>query len=83
MAKHGGKRAGSGRKPKTDEQKLIEKLSPLEDTAHTALESALNIGESWAVKLYFQYMYGNPKSQVDVTSNGDSISIQIQPPKDS
>jgi hypothetical protein len=74
---NGGKRAGSGRKPKVEEQKLIEKLSPLEPTAHKALKNALKDEESWAVKLYFEYMYGKPKQQTDITTNGESVTIPV------
>ena len=38
---HGGKREGSGRKPKSEEVELIEKLKPLEDLAFAALKEGL------------------------------------------
>ena len=56
-----------GRPSKADEQKLIEKLSPLEDKAFKALNNAISEEHSWAVKLYFEYMYGKPKERVEVT----------------
>lgn len=65
----GGARENAGRKSKSDEQKLIEKLSPLESKAFTALEEALNEKKDWAVKLFFNYMFGMPKQIVDQTSN--------------
>ena len=71
----GGKRDGAGRKPKVDERKLIEKLSPLETKAFKALEIALSDGEGWAVKLYFEYCFGKPKQSMDVTSGGEEINI--------
>lgn len=64
---HGGKRKGAGRKSKADEQALIEKLSPLEDKAFKALTNAIEEEHSWAVKMYFEYMYGKPKEKVEVT----------------
>lgn len=64
---HGGKRQGAGRKSKADEQALIEKLSPLEDKAFKALNNAIQDEQSWAVKMYFEYMYGKPKEKVEVT----------------
>lgn len=73
MAKHGGKRKNSGRKSKAEEQALIEKLSPLEDTAHKKLKNALESGEQWAVKMFFEYMYGKPKQGIDLTSKGDKF----------
>lgn len=67
MKEHGGKRKGAGRKPKAEEQKLIEKLSPLETKAFKALDNALQDEHSWAVRLYFEYMYGKPKEKVEIT----------------
>ncbi len=65
---NGGARKGAGRKPKADEQKLIEKLSPLQKDAYKALKDSLEDGQGWAVKLYFEYMYGKPKQQVENTN---------------
>lgn len=67
MAQHGGIRENAGRKPKADEQKLIEKLTPLESKAFKALESAIDDNQNWAVKLWFEYMYGKPKEKIEVT----------------
>ena len=66
-----------GRKPKAEEQKLIEKLTPLEEIAFVALKNALVDEESWAVKLFFDYKFGKPKESRDITTNGDSISIPL------
>lgn len=65
----------SGRKPKADEQKLIEKLTPMEHKAHAALKQALEEGKPWAVKLFFEYLYGKPRQSVDVTSEGAGIVV--------
>mgnify|MGYP000722070011 CR=1 FL=1 len=56
---------GSGRKPKADEQKLVEKLTPLAEPAYKALTNALKDEQGWAVKLFFEYMYGKPKQVID------------------
>ena len=64
---HGGKRENAGRKPKVEEQELIEKLSPLAPKAFKALENAIDEEHNWAVKLWFEYMYGKPKEKVEVT----------------
>jgi len=74
---NGGARPGAGRKPKIEEQKLIEKLTPLEEIAFVALKNALVDEESWAVKLFFDYKFGKPKESRDITTNGDSISIPL------
>ncbi len=74
--KSNGGHSNGGRKPKAEEQKLIEKLSPLEPLAHTKLNEALQAGEQWAVKLFFEYMYGKPRQQTDITTNGKDINTQ-------
>ena len=63
--KNNGGHKNAGRKPKADEQKLIERLTPLQDAGYKALEDGLTDGQSWAVKLFFEYMYGKPKQQIE------------------
>jgi hypothetical protein len=75
MAKNGGKREGAGRKSKAEEQKLVEKLSPLEPEALRQLEINVKNGERWAIELFFKYNYGMPKQQTDITTNGNDINI--------
>ena len=69
----GSKGNKGGRPSKAEEQKLIEKLSPLEEKAFKALDNAIQEEHSWAVRMYFDYMYGKPKEKVEVTN------IQEQP----
>ena len=61
----GTKGNNGGRKSKAEEQQLIEKLSPLEDLAHSKLSEAIDQGKDWAIKMYFEYMYGKPKQGID------------------
>ena len=63
--KHGGKREGAGRKSKAEELKLIERLTPLQDSAYKALSNALKEEQGWAIKLFFEYMYGKPKQSIE------------------
>ena len=77
MNKHGGKRIGAGRKPKAEEQKLIEKLTPLNELALDSLKKGLEKKEQWAVKLYFEYFYGRPQQRVDVTTNEESLNMPL------
>ena len=69
---NGGHKTNGGRKPKAEEQKLIEKLSPLEPKAFKALEDAIDDGASWAVKMYMEYVYGKPKETKDITLNSET-----------
>lgn len=62
---NGGARVGAGRKPKAEEQKLIERLTPLADAGYKALENALKDEQGWAVKLFFEYLYGKPKQSIE------------------
>lgn len=57
----GGARPGAGRPTKATEQAICEKLSPLEPVAFSALSDALGRGDSWAVKMFFEYRFGKPK----------------------
>ncbi|MCR9263319.1 MAG: hypothetical protein NXH86_04135 [Flavobacteriaceae bacterium] len=64
--KNNGGHKNAGRKPKAEEQELIEKLSPLEDSAFKALTNALSEEKPWAVKMFMEYRYGKPKEVKDL-----------------
>ena len=70
---NGGARKGAGRKPKADEQQLVEKLSPLAPKAYKALEKSISENQGWAIKLFFEYMYGKPKQQLDVNTKVEQL----------
>lgn len=74
---NGGRRKGAGRKSKAEEQKLIERLKPYELTVLKKLYQNIDKGERWAIELYFKYMYGMPKQQTDITTNGESMNIPV------
>lgn len=74
---HGGARKGAGRKPKAEEQTLIEKLSPLDEKALEALKDGLEDGQHWAVKLFMQYRFGMPKQVTEIqTTQKGSVAIE-------
>jgi len=68
---NGGKRKGAGRKSKADEQNLVEKLSPLEKKALEVFKKAIEEEKQWAVKMYFEYMYGKPIETKDIKVVGE------------
>lgn len=72
---HGGKRNGAGRKPKADEQELIERLSPLDDAAFDALRQGVEKGEFPFVRMFMEYRYGKPKETVKVNSVNENIEV--------
>ncbi|MDC3330477.1 hypothetical protein OAV56_05710 [Flavobacteriaceae bacterium] len=59
----------AGRKPKSEEIKLVERLSPLEDAALDALKKGVESGELKWIQLYLNYYLGKPKETRDVTIN--------------
>lgn len=59
-----GIKGRSGRKTKTEEQKVLEALAPYEEQALQALEMGLKEGAGWAVRLYFDYYYTKPQIQI-------------------
>ncbi len=69
--KHGGKRNGAGRKSKADEINLIEKLSPLEESAFMALKDGVEKGDFKYVQLFYNYYAGKPRETRDITINED------------
>ena len=56
----------SGRKPKSVEIELIEKLQPLEPRAFELLKDGLDSGDFKYLRLYFLYRYGKPREQKDI-----------------
>ncbi len=65
---HGGLRVGQGRKPRSDEIKLIESLDLYiePDKAFKILEGLVADGNFNALKLYFEYRYGKPKETKEI-----------------
>ncbi len=67
----------AGRKPKTDEQALIELLTPLQPEAHKQLKNAVKAGEQWAIKLFFEYLYGKPKQSMSIDGVQTNVNINF------
>ena len=61
----------SGRKSKSEEIELIERLSPLDDKAFEQLRKGIERGEFAYVKLYFLYKWGRPKNIQEITVNSE------------
>jgi len=60
----------AGRKPKDEELKIVERLDNIinQDEAIHKLKELIEKGNLQAIKLYLQYRYGQPKEQIDVTT---------------
>lgn len=65
----------AGRKPKADEEKLIQRLSQLDEQAFKCLEDGIKDGNYQYWNKFMEFRYGKPKERVDVTSNQQTINI--------
>tara|TARA_B110000967_G_C18828773_1_gene532856 strand:- start:652 stop:921 length:270 start_codon:yes stop_codon:yes gene_type:complete len=76
---NGGAREGAGRKPKAQEQKLIERLDAIIDTdeALAQLGKLVSKGDLRAVQLYLSYRYGKPKESIDLNSS-EGLNINFK-----
>jgi len=61
----------AGRKPKAEEVKLVERLSPLEDDALKALTEGVQSGDIKWITLYLNYYLGKPRETRDINVNED------------
>ena len=61
----GGARPGAGRKPKADEQELVDKLKPMDAIALAALQEGVEKKDYQFLKLFMDYRFGKPKEKVE------------------
>ena len=61
----------SGRKNKSDEIAMVERLSPLDDGAFEQLKKGIERGEFAFIKLYFLWRWGRPKQIQEITVNSE------------
>jgi len=66
---------GGGRKPKADEEKLIQRLSELDDIGFKTLKKGIEEGNYNFWNKWMEFRYGKPKERVDLTTDGDSFNI--------
>ena len=74
----GGARAGAGRKPKAEKDKLMESLDAVMNQ-HDVLEQLARLvqqGDFRAIKLWMEYRYGKPTDHVEHTHTED---IELPP----
>ena len=72
-----GENRGQGRPRKADEEKLIQRLSQLDDKAFECLKKGIEEGNYQFWNKFMEFRYGKPKERVDVTSNEESINIPV------
>jgi hypothetical protein len=75
--KWGGPRPNSGRPKRMDEQSIIEKLTPMAETAFKVLNQKILDGDMNAIKLYMSYFLGMPTQKVESKIEGQLNSVKI------
>lgn len=81
--KHGGARPNSGRPKRMDEQAIIEKLTPMAETAFKVLQQKILEGDMVAIKLYMSYFLGMPTQKVESKIEGqlNQVSVEVVRPE--
>tara|TARA_R110002124_G_scaffold223487_1_gene388809 strand:+ start:239 stop:505 length:267 start_codon:yes stop_codon:yes gene_type:complete len=69
----------SGRRAKEIDQQMIESLSVFTEDAYRVLGENIKKGKFWAIKIWFERMYGKPREykDVNVTSNQETPLFEI------
>ena len=75
--KNNGGHSNGGRKPKAEEVKLIERLTPLEPKAYAALKKGIESGEFKFIQMFYHYYAGKPRETKDITLNTEQPLFNI------
>lgn len=65
----------SGRKPKSEDLKMVERLTPLDDIAFEKLKKGIEAGDFKFIRLYFLYRWGAPKQMQEVTVTNTEVPV--------
>ena len=81
--KHGGPRPNSGRPKRMTEEAIIEKLSPMAETAFKVLKQKIAEGDITAIKLFCSYYMGMPTQKVESKIEGqlNQVSVEVVRPE--
>jgi len=69
--KNNGGHKSAGRKSKSEEVQMIERLTPLEPKAFKALEKGVEKGDFKYVQMFYHYYAGKPKETKDITISSE------------
>ena len=75
--RNNGGHSNGGRKPKAEEIKLIERLTPLEPQAYAALKKGIESGEFKFIQMFYHYYAGKPRETKDITLNTEQPLFNI------
>lgn len=67
-----------GRKPKSDELALIERLSVYDDKAQEKLFELIDEADYRAIQLFYAYRYGKPKETVSMTVQQETPILDVE-----
>ena len=73
-----GIKGKSGRPPKAEEVKMIEKLTPLDEMAFIKLKEGIEANQFAYLKLYFLYSFGRPREIQDITITSEVPIFNIK-----
>ena len=81
--KKGGARPGAGRPKRMDEQAIIEKLTPMAETAFKVLQQKIAEGDMIAIKLFCSYFIGLPTQKIENKIEGqlNQVSVEVVRPQ--
>lgn len=74
----GGPRPNSGRPKRMDEQAVIEKLTPMAETAFKKLHEKIKDGDMKAIQLFVQYFIGLPTQKIENKIEGQLNQVQVE-----
>ena len=73
--KNNGGHSNGGRKPKAEEVKLIERLTPLEHQAYEALKKGIERGELKFRQTLYHYYAGKIRKTKNIPLNTDTMMV--------
>jgi hypothetical protein len=65
----------SGRKPQSEDFKMVKRLTPLDDLAFEKLEQGIEAGDFRFIRLYFEMRWGKPKQMQEVTVTNTEVPL--------
>ena len=75
--KNNGGNKNAGRKSKSEEVKMIERLTPLEPKAFQALEKGIEEGNFKYVQMFYNYYAGKPKETKDISITSEQPLFEL------
>ena len=75
--KNNGGNKNAGRKSKSEEVKMIERLTPLEPKAFEALEKGIEEGNFKYVQMFYNYYAGKPKETKDISITSEQPLFEL------